>query len=483
MQIFEPDDAVWKTLEPGCAAPQIRDRIAIIPGKTASAALVEVIWQVLRRSDDTGEGCRKLLVFVPTRRLCDELSVGLNTALTKRRAIEVLAHHGSLERVARERAETRFAAARDAVLVATTTLEVGVDIGNVDAVVLVGPPPNTGALLQRIGRAGRRTGITRIVPIARDRIEQAAFGSLLANARDGLLDEGHEVRRWSVYVQQCASFIAQHPKRRRSRSDLIELARSVWPDTAGDSGKPERILDHLCRGEHLVATRDTLSLGDEWSNRFGSGMGDFHGNLDADRTGRPVVDTSTGEIIAHVQGVDGLSGTIDFGGQRWALVGDSGEILLKSARSDGPAETFRYGARRAPTRHAFACHVLSGLGYAPEDAPAIEVDGAALWWHCGGSAYERVLLELFPGRRSVTGFDGLAISAAPEPDQLADMARRVEKIRDLVASMADSLASLLAPGPWHANLPDDVRREVVTDLFGVEPFARWLGSRRLKRKT
>lgn len=176
-----------------------------------------------------------------------------------------------------------------------------------------------------------------------------------------------------------------------------------------------------------------------------------------------------------------MSGTIDFGGQRWTLVGDSSEILLKSARSGGPAETFRYGSRRAPTRRAFARHVLSGLGYAPEDAPLIEVDGETLWWHCGGSAYERVLLKLFPDRRAVAGFDGLAISNPPEPERLADAVRRVETIRDLVASMADPLARLLYPGPWYTNLPDDVRREVVIDLFGVEQFARWLESRRLKR--
>jgi hypothetical protein len=122
-----------------------------------------------------------------------------------------------------------------------------------------------------------------------------------------------------------------------------------------------------------------------------------------------------------------------------------------------------------------------GFGYAPEDAPVIEVDGAMLWWHCGGSAYERVLLKLFPDRRSVAGFDGLAISNAPEPDRLADTARRVETIRDLVASMADPLGRLLSPGPWYASLPDDVRRELVMDLFGVEQFARWLGSRRVRR--
>ena len=111
---------------------------------------------------------RKALVFVPTRRLCDTFSAHLSGALPRRRELEVFAHHGSLSRNRRERAEHGFASARDAVLIATTTLEVGVDIGDVDLVALIGAPPDTRSLLQRIGRAGRRIGRTRVLEMTKD---------------------------------------------------------------------------------------------------------------------------------------------------------------------------------------------------------------------------------------------------------------------------------------------------------------------------
>jgi ATP-dependent Lhr-like helicase len=100
------------------------------------------------------ETVRKVLLFVPSRALCDQLAVVLRNRLERERAASVFAHHGSLDRSIREDSETRFGRERDAVLVATSTLEVGVDIGDVDAVALLGPPPNTNGLLQR-GSAAR----------------------------------------------------------------------------------------------------------------------------------------------------------------------------------------------------------------------------------------------------------------------------------------------------------------------------------------
>ncbi|MBK1644814.1 hypothetical protein CKO25_09160 [Thiocapsa imhoffii] len=475
LEMFCLEQEQWLAIEPGFSATNIRDLITVIGAGTDASAMAERIWQILRASPEEQGICRKLLVFVPTRRLCDQLSVVLREVLTRRRAMRVFGHHGSLERSAREQAEAGFAAARDAVLVATTTLEVGVDIGDVDAVVLVGPPPDTSSLLQRVGRAGRCSGITRILPIARDHIERAAFGSLLAKARDGRLDEARDARRWSVFVQQSASYIAQTPRKRRGRKSLLALAQAVWPDR----DTAERILDHLCREDHLVATGNHLSLGEDWSDRLGEGGGDFHGNLDADRVGRPVVDVSTGEVLAYVQGAESTSGTIQLGGQRWSVVSESGEILLKSTQGGGPAETMRYGSRRAPTRHAFACHVLAGLGYAPEDAPVIKGGGRSLWWHCGGSAYERVLLQLLPDQGAVKGLEGLALTEPPEPDQLARLAQDEAFIRGVIAKMTSALSSVMAPGPWHALLPDQVQREVVMDLFGVDAFIQWLRTRRL----
>ena len=116
---------------------------------------------------------------------------------------------------------------RDAVLVATTTLEVGVEIGDFDLVVLIGAPPGTRSLLQRIGRAGRRIGSTRVLALPRTAVEQAALASMLIAARDGRLEPEGYARRWSVFVQQAASFVAQGRPRGRKRSHLVELSTNV----------------------------------------------------------------------------------------------------------------------------------------------------------------------------------------------------------------------------------------------------------------
>ena len=165
VEVFGPPDASgWFPLEPSMEVATLRDRLAPVPSAEFAEEAGRRIWQAL--SSDGGS-MRKALVFVPTRQLCDTFSAHLSGVLPRRRALTVFAHHGSLSRNRRERAERGYASARDAVLVATTTLEVGVDIGDVDLVALVGAPPDTRSLLQRIGRAGRRIGRTRVLALPR----------------------------------------------------------------------------------------------------------------------------------------------------------------------------------------------------------------------------------------------------------------------------------------------------------------------------
>ena len=199
VEVFGPPDAFgWFALEPSMEITTLRDRLESVPSAEFAARAERRIWQAL---SSNGHSMRKALVFVPTRRLCDTFSAHLSGALPQRRELEVFAHHGSLSRNRRERAERGFASARDAVLVATTTLEVGVDIGDVDLVALIGAPPDTRSLLQRIGRAGRRIGRTRVLALPRSELERAAFASMLLSARDGMLEPRGYGRRWSVFVQ------------------------------------------------------------------------------------------------------------------------------------------------------------------------------------------------------------------------------------------------------------------------------------------
>src|SRR5271165_3691081 len=98
----------------------------------------------------------KRLVFCDSRQLVEEIGAAL-----RERGVTTFLSHASLPLDERRRAEQAFAEARDCVIVATSTLELGVDVGDLDRVFQVNDPPTVAAFLQRIGRTGRRLGSRR----------------------------------------------------------------------------------------------------------------------------------------------------------------------------------------------------------------------------------------------------------------------------------------------------------------------------------
>ncbi|WP_328811363.1 DEAD/DEAH box helicase [Rhodococcus sp. NBC_00294] len=93
----------------------------------------------------------KRLVFVDSRRLAEEIGEGLHDA-----GITVFLSHSSLSAAERRRSEEAFADARDCVIVATSTLELGIDVGDLDRVIQINAPRTVSSFLQRLGRTGRR---------------------------------------------------------------------------------------------------------------------------------------------------------------------------------------------------------------------------------------------------------------------------------------------------------------------------------------
>ncbi len=98
----------------------------------------------------------KRLVFCDSRQLVEEIGAAL-----RERGVTTFLSHASLPLDERRRAEQAFAEARDCVIVATSTLELGVDVGDLDRVIQVNDPPSVAAFLQRTGRTGRRAGSRR----------------------------------------------------------------------------------------------------------------------------------------------------------------------------------------------------------------------------------------------------------------------------------------------------------------------------------
>ena len=476
IEVFgRPEASEWFSLDPSMEIVPLRDRLEQISDEEFAEQAGEAIWRAL--SSD-GEVIRKALVFVPTRRLCDTFSAHLAGILSRRRELEVFAHHGSLSRNRREDAEYRFASVRDAVLVATTTLEVGVDIGDVDLVVLVGAPPDTRSLLQRIGRAGRRIGRTRVLALPRSGIEQAALASMLISARDGLLEPRVYGRRWSVFVQQSASFVAQGGPRGRRRSDLLELANDVWPESAGDTAKG--IVEHHLSTGCLVEYRGRLGLGESWADAFDEGGRGMHANLDSSGGGIPVVDAGTGEIIAHVAQRPAYDRDLALGGQRWNVQqGGNGEILLKPVGTGRAKEGFQYAARRAPTGLEYATHVRRGLGLNDDDAPFLETADGPIWLHFGGSGYQTLLCTIVPDLRPLVGLAGLAVAVGSRVDRssLAELASQEARLEHAVESHFATLEPVLAAGPFQNQLPNECRQRVIAELINIREFRRWIITR------
>ena len=118
----------------------------------------EKIWEPLSDSfKDVIDANRSTLFFTNSRRMAEKITLKLNDDTVSPLAY---AHHGSLSREIRTEVETRLKDGELKAIVATNSLEMGIDIGDLDEVVLIQSPPSIASALQRVGRAGHRVGDT-----------------------------------------------------------------------------------------------------------------------------------------------------------------------------------------------------------------------------------------------------------------------------------------------------------------------------------
>ena len=155
-------------------------------GELEAIASAEQMGDVLDRIADLVRDHRTTLVFVNTRRLAERLAHQLGERLGDD---VVSAHHGSLSKDRRYKVESRLRAGDLKALVATASLELGIDIGPVDLVCQVGSPRSIATFLQRVGRSGhsrRGTPKGRLFPLTRDELVECA--ALLRAVDTGALD-------------------------------------------------------------------------------------------------------------------------------------------------------------------------------------------------------------------------------------------------------------------------------------------------------
>lgn len=336
----------------------------------------------------------KLLVFSNARRRVDMLATHLRPRL-EQLGYDLLAHHGSLARGQRETAEARMKSGRAVVLFATSTLEIGVDIGDVDLVVLDGPAPNVPALLQRIGRGNRRTRKTRVMACSGSLGETIIQSAMLEMARRSSLGPAETGLSRAVTRQQLASYIFQAPNRRRRAETLASFVRSV----ADPPFDEQALIDHLVASGELIRDPSGVRLGEEWLGR--ATRGQIHSNIE-DPGGATVVDETSGEAMAR---------GVDFRGGRGLKI--AGHLLEARRWSEHKLEVRRVTEQHLAdgdwgyTTRAWVLgagqpqSVREYLGFAADEWPYLVVDGRTCVFHFGGTR-RQVTLRLIAERAGTT---------------------------------------------------------------------------------
>jgi ATP-dependent Lhr-like helicase len=267
---------------------------------------------------------RTTLVFVNTRRLAERVAHHLSERLGENC---VLAHHGSLSRDLRLMAEARLKRGELRAVVATASLELGIDIGSVDLVCQIGSPRAIGIALQRIGRSGHAVDL-RTIPngklFATTRDELIECAALVRAIRQGRLDR-LQVPPWprDILAQQIVAATAAETW---SEDELFELCRRAYPYRQLPRNGFDAILAMLSEG---IATRRGRRGAFLHRDRVhGTVTGRRGARLAAITCGGAIPENANYLVVAEPEGT--IVGTLD---EDFAVESLAGDIFLLGTTS------------------------------------------------------------------------------------------------------------------------------------------------------
>lgn len=343
------DDGDCTVIDAGHA--RRRDLAVEVPGAPLDAVMSNEVWtEVYDRLAELARGHRTTLVFVNQRRLAERVARHLAERLGEG---EVAAHHGSLARAQRLDAEQRLKSGRLRALVATSSLELGIDIGEVDLVCQLGSPRWISALLQRVGRSGHAVGGLpkgRLFPLSRDDLLECA--ALLRAIDEGVLDRLRDAGTpLDVLAQQVLAEVGCGEWR---CDDLFAAVRRAAPYRSLARGEFDAVLAMLAEG---YATR--RGRRGAWLHLDG-----INGRVRPRRGARLVAVTNAGtipdqfdyDVVLQPEGqrigtlnedfaFESVAGDIfQLGNSAYRILKvETGKVLVEDARGQPPSLPFWFG--------------------------------------------------------------------------------------------------------------------------------------------
>lgn len=429
----------------------------------------------------------KRLVFCDSRSRVEQLSAAL-----RRLEVRTFVSHSSLSLDERRQAEAAFQEARDCVIVATSTLELGLDVGDLDRVVQIDAPTTVASFLQRLGRTGRRPGTAR----------NCLF---LATNDDSFLRAAGLLQLWSKgWVEPVTPPSAPfHILAQQLLALALEegtIGRRTWSEGPAGTfarlakiapGDAEAIVEHLVRANLLFEEAGLLSMGDEGERTVGrknfielcsvfSSPPLFlvlHGNHELGQVHSTSFQVPEGrDVVLLLAGRSWLVRSVD-----WARRIAHVEASQGAGRSrwQGTSEPLHFELTRAMRRVLVSGSVPVTLTRRAEERLALlrtehswldeegtllsrEGDGSLRWWTFAGLLANRTLAEHLPGLAEAPG---RATNFFVRMEPSADAGRIVDAVQRLAESQA-SLSPPFDPGAvaglkFSSCLPDAIARRVL----------------------
>ncbi len=341
-----------------------------VPKDELSAVATNAVWsEVYDRVAELVRQHRSTLVFVNTRRLSERVSHYLEELLQDLGPDAVAAHHGSLSREIRLAAEERLKSGRTRVVIATASLELGIDVGTVDLVCQIGSPRSIATTLQRIGRAGHWINAIpkgRLFAMTRDELLECA--ALVRAIRTGVLDRIEiPPAPLDILAQQLVALAATQTW---AEEELFAMCRRAYPYRDLSHGDFDAVVRILADG---IATKRGRGLAYLYHDRVNHRLKGRRGaRLAAITSGGAIPDAANYAVLAEPDGtvvgsvdedfaVESLAGDIMLlGNTSWRIKGvEAGKVRVEDAQGAPPNIPFWRG--EAPSRTAELSAEVAGL--------------------------------------------------------------------------------------------------------------------------
>jgi len=410
-------------------------------------------------------GTQKGLIFGNTRNSTQILAKNLYDTLRDSRW-PIHWHTGIITATDRERVEDAMKNDRFGICVATSTLEVGIDIGDLDIIILLDPPYSINAFLQRIGRGNRQTDTCRVICLYSTEQELNLYQALYHCATTGTLDEIHEYDRAAVRFQQIVSYAwhgAEHDK---------PLTKKNLAARTSDSNHGPVVEDMLDTGA-LEDIQGALVLSQELTDQ--GERRQIHSTITGAAT-LNMVDSSSGETLISASGQGITEGALFVGGKVKNVTANvDGSVSLESTKGRSlplSALPATRGKRGLGRRIIWALAEIAG-----EDPLAWEMDGSRLiTW--AGADYNR-LLAIILKMEGITshaqpdeyGINGIPDGAEITPSKILAWA---ESLQDSENLPTKAISQFCDRSKYFSKLSSEMQEAEAQRSVPFPGFINWL---------